>query len=84
MDKLLNKELCQVHSISNVIRMIKSKKNFFNICLSASQRTVLHEDVRGGLISLWLYKGNKKLRDKNIYFLYIFPPELHTLMTSLF
>jgi hypothetical protein len=42
--------------------------------------------VRGGLISLWLYK-EKKLRDwKKMYLLYIFPPppELHTFMTSLF
>jgi hypothetical protein len=38
----------------------------------------------GGLISLWLYKENK-LRDwKKNYLLYIFPPQLHTLMTSLF
>jgi hypothetical protein len=42
------------------------------------------ENTRGGLISLWLYKENNKLRDrKNIFTLHI-PPELHTLMTSLF
>jgi hypothetical protein len=40
--------------------------------------------VRGGLISGWLYKGNNKLRDWKLYLLYIFPPELHTLTTSLF
>jgi hypothetical protein len=38
----------------------------------------------GGLISLWLYKENNKLRDwKSVFTLHI-PPELHTLMTSLF
>jgi hypothetical protein len=40
---------------------------------------------KGELISLWLYKENKKLRDwRKVYLLYIFPPELHTLVTSLF
>jgi hypothetical protein len=39
----------------------------------------------GELISLWLYKENNKLRDwEKMYLLYIFPPELHTLLTSLF
>jgi hypothetical protein len=38
----------------------------------------------GGLINLWLYKENIKLRDwKNIFTLHI-SPELHTLMTPLF
>jgi hypothetical protein len=38
----------------------------------------------GGLRSLWLYKKNNKLWDwKNIFTLHI-PPDLHTLMTSLF
>jgi hypothetical protein len=38
----------------------------------------------GGLISLWLYKENNKLRDRKkcIYSTYP-PPELHTLLTSL-
>jgi hypothetical protein len=41
-------------------------------------------DIRGGLISFWLYKENNKLRDwKNVFTLHI-PPELHTLMTSMF
>jgi hypothetical protein len=32
-------------------------------------------NVRGGLIRLWLYKENKKLRDlKKMYLLYIFSP----------
>lgn len=31
--------------------------------------------IRMGFISLWLYK------EKNMYLLYIFPPELRTLMT---
>jgi hypothetical protein len=35
-----------------------------------------------GLISLWIYKENNGIEKK--YLLYIFPPELHTLMTSLF
>jgi hypothetical protein len=41
--------------------------------------------IYGALISHWLYKENK-LRDwKNVpYLLYIFPPQLHTLMTLLF
>jgi hypothetical protein len=31
--------------------------------------------IRGRLVSLWLYKENKKLRDlKKMYLLYIFPP----------
>jgi hypothetical protein len=34
-----------------------------------------------GLISLWLYKENNKLLGLKIYLLYLFPPELHTLMT---
>jgi hypothetical protein len=39
--------------------------------------------IQRGLISLWLYKENK-LRDwKNVFTLHI-PPELHTLMASLF
>jgi hypothetical protein len=37
-----------------------------------------------GLISLWLYKESNNLRDRKMHLLYIFPPELHTLMTSLF
>jgi hypothetical protein len=41
-------------------------------------------NIRRGLISLWLYKENNKLRDEKICLLYIFPLELHTLMTSLF
>jgi hypothetical protein len=41
--------------------------------------------IRGGLISLWLYKENTKATGfKKIYLLYIFPSELYTLMTSLF
>jgi hypothetical protein len=36
------------------------------------------------LISVWLYKENYKLWVGKMYLLYIFPPELHTLMTSLF
>jgi hypothetical protein len=45
----------------------------------------LHHGTRGGgLVSLWLYKENNKLRDwKKVFSLHI-PPELHTLMTSLF
>jgi hypothetical protein len=43
----------------------------------------LQRMLRGGLISLWLYKENKSYGVK-MYLLYIFPPELHTLMTSLF
>jgi hypothetical protein len=41
-------------------------------------------NTKGGLVSLWLYKENNKLRDLKMYLLYIFPPELHTLMASLF
>jgi hypothetical protein len=39
--------------------------------------------VQGGLISLWLYK-KQATGLKKIYLHYIFPPELHPLMTSLF
>jgi hypothetical protein len=37
----------------------------------------------GGLINLWLYK-EQTTGLKKMYLLYISPPELHTLMTSLF
>jgi hypothetical protein len=44
--------------------------------------------VRGliRLIILWLFKENKELRDENMYMylLYIFPPELHIFIISLF
>jgi hypothetical protein len=37
-------------------------------------RVLLKKLVRGGLISLWLYKETNKLRDwKKMYLLYIFP-----------
>jgi hypothetical protein len=32
-----------------------------------------HYERGGGLVSLWLYKANNKLRDKKMYLLYIFP-----------
>jgi hypothetical protein len=46
--------------------------------VTIKQRTRRRGLVRGGLISLWLYKENNKLRDwKNIFTVHI-PPELHT------
>jgi hypothetical protein len=45
----------------------------------------LAAEYDGGLISLWLYKEKNKLQNENkIYLLYISPPELHTLMATLF
>jgi hypothetical protein len=60
------------------IRVIENREHYselFKLCKSFNTR---------GLISLWLYEENNKLRDLKMYLLYIFPPELHTLMASLF
>jgi hypothetical protein len=54
------------------------------LMLVPAQNTRTFSSITRGLISLWLYKENNKLRDrKNVFTLHI-PSELHTLMTSLF
>jgi hypothetical protein len=47
----------------------------FDLILSGTPnpRKTIHSKIRGGLISLWLYKENK-LRDWKMYLLCIFPP----------
>jgi hypothetical protein len=73
---------------SNTFNMITCSHIPSPMHAAPSSLTLLNSSLKwyeGGLISLWLYKENNKLRDwEKMYLLYIFPPELHTLMTSLF
>jgi hypothetical protein len=66
-------ELWHGLSLSEYRAILRYSVVFVSKCLGSTR----------GLISLWFYK-EYKLRIETMYLLYMFPPKLHTLMTSLF
>jgi hypothetical protein len=67
-----------------VLQIEKASVRIVGMDLEGSDRGLVCGRLRGRLINIWLYREHKLRGRKKIYLLYIFPPELHTLMTSLF
>jgi hypothetical protein len=54
--------------------MVPQKElDFMELINEAQEQFYLYSGIRGGLISLWLYKENNKLRDKKCIY-YTYPP----------